>query len=102
MTIAWRLEGATAPDRASPIAAPGSPRARSERALERFYRGSAGARTPGTGLGLAIVDSLVRRWGGTVRMRNRDGGGLVVAVDATGGLANRSPEPLTGSLPRAG
>ena len=100
VTIAWRLEGATAriavADR-GPGLAPGEERT----ALERFGRGSAGARTPGTGLGLAIVDSLVRRWDGTLRMRNRDGGGLVVAVELPAALPT-AHQPLTGSLPEAG
>jgi signal transduction histidine kinase len=44
------------------------------RVFERFYRGANGRKTgPGTGLGLAIVAELARRWGGEVRLVDRDG-----------------------------
>jgi signal transduction histidine kinase len=50
--------------------------------FERFSRGSAGRRgTPGTGLGLAIARELTRQWGGEVRLRNRDGRGLVATIE---------------------
>ncbi len=100
VTIAWRLEGGSVriavADR-GPGLAPGEERT----TLERFARGSAGARAPGTGLGLAIVDALVRRWDGSLRMRNRDGGGLVVAIELPAAL-RPADQPLTGSLPGAG
>jgi two-component system sensor histidine kinase VanS len=49
---------------------------------EAFQRGSARQRGDhgGTGLGLAIVDAVVRAHGGSLRLRARDGGGLVVTV----------------------
>ena len=61
---------------------PGLVAGEEERVLERFYRGgaSAGGRKPGTGLGLAIVRVLAERWRGTVRLRNRDHGGLRAEV----------------------
>ena len=80
-----------------PGLAPGEERT----ALERFARGSAGAASSGSGLGLAIVDSLVRRWGGSLRMANRDGGGLLVAVELPAPLQTDDPE-LTDSLPARG
>jgi signal transduction histidine kinase len=49
--------------------------------FERFARGSAGQGGPaGTGLGLAIVQTLARRWRGSARLANRDGGGLRAEV----------------------
>jgi two-component system, OmpR family, sensor kinase len=80
--VGWGRSGAgsgylTVLDR-GPGLAPGE----EERALERFFRGSAsaGGRKPGTGLGLAIVRVLAERWGGSVTLRNRDEGGLRAEV----------------------
>jgi len=56
------------------------------RVTERFYRGR-GAPLGGTGLGLAIVRDLAERWGGTVVVDNREGGGTRVEVQL------RSAEP---------
>jgi signal transduction histidine kinase len=53
---------------------PGLDPGEAERVVERFYRGDAGTGQPGTGLGLAIVSTLARRWGGGVRLANRDDG----------------------------
>ncbi len=54
------------------------------RLLDRFQRGSAGRRHPGTGLGLAIASTLAARWGGTVSLASRPGGGAVASIDLTG------------------
>ena len=60
---------------------PGIDPAELEQVFERFHRGSAGrAGPPGTGLGLAIARELMRRWGGDVRLANRDGGGAAATV----------------------
>jgi signal transduction histidine kinase len=49
--------------------------------FERFSRGSAGQRgAKGTGLGLPIARELTRQWGGEVRLRNRQGGGLEATI----------------------
>jgi signal transduction histidine kinase len=88
-------------------AGPGLSPGERERVLGRFYRGEAGATTPGTGLGLAIVDVLTRRWGGSVELRNRPGGGLRAEVrlplaEALDGRAEALPDPEEGfddSLP---
>lgn len=100
VTIEWRAEGDRAriavADR-GPGLAPGEERT----TLERFSRGSAGAGSSGTGLGLAIVDSLVRRWDGRLRMGNRDGGGLLVAIELPAALPEADRE-LTKSLPGPG
>lgn len=46
---------------------------------EKFYRG-AGTRVPGSGLGLAIVDRVVKNHGGSLDIRQREGGGTVVTI----------------------
>jgi len=52
-----------------------------EAVFERFHRGRAGrAGPPGTGLGLPIARELMRRWGGDVRLANREGGGAVATI----------------------
>ncbi|MDQ8044745.1 MAG: histidine kinase dimerization/phospho-acceptor domain-containing protein [Patulibacter sp.] len=57
------------------------------RLFDRFQRGSAGRRHPGTGLGLAIATTLAARWGGTVGLEPREGGGAVAFLDLTGAVA---------------
>lgn len=52
-----------------------------ERATDRFWRSRRDQNLAGSGLGLAIVEQLVRRASGTVSVRNREGGGLVVAIE---------------------
>jgi signal transduction histidine kinase len=48
------------------------------RALDRFWRASSAG--TGTGLGLAIVNRLVTADGGTVELRDAEGGGLDVVI----------------------
>jgi two-component system, OmpR family, sensor kinase len=61
---------------------PGLAAGEEEAVFERFSRGSAGRRgAKGTGLGLAIARELTRQWGGDVRLRNRDGGGLAATIE---------------------
>ena len=61
---------------------PGIDPAELEQVFERFHRGGAGrAGPPGTGLGLPIARELMRRWGGDVRLANRDGGGAAATVE---------------------
>ncbi|RUT97569.1 HAMP domain-containing histidine kinase, partial [Mesorhizobium sp. USDA-HM6] len=52
------------------------------KAFEPFFRADP-ARTqviPGAGLGLAIAKEIIERYGGTIRLENRPGGGLVQTV----------------------
>ena len=58
---------------------PGLPEGELEKVFSRFYR-APGDRTEGSGLGLAIVRSIVTSLGGTVRLVNREGGGLCAQV----------------------
>lgn len=61
---------------------PGIDPAELEQVFERFHRGRAGrAGPPGTGLGLPIARELMRRWGGDVRLVNRDGGGAAATIE---------------------
>lgn len=60
---------------------PGLAPGEEEAVFERFSRGSAGRKgAKGTGLGLAIARELTRQWGGDVRLRNREGGGLTATI----------------------
>lgn len=61
---------------------PGLSEADLERAFEPFFRGegSRNEATGGLGLGLTIAQSLARRHGGTVKLRNRATRGLAVEV----------------------
>ncbi len=91
---------------------PGFPAGYLPRAFERFSRGGPerSRDTGGTGLGLAIVRVLVEAHGGTVEVRNRDGGGALVrarfparergrdsgsTVDPGGRAAGTGPVPPT-------
>jgi len=61
---------------------PGLAPGEEEAVFERFSRGSAGRRgAKGTGLGLSIARELTRQWGGEVRLRNREGGGLAATIE---------------------
>jgi signal transduction histidine kinase len=76
---------------------PGMSAEQRARALDRFWRaGSPGA---GTGLGLAIVKRLVAADGGTVELRDADGGGLdvVLRLPAAMGLAPVAVRPRAGA-----
>ena len=57
---------------------PGIPDDLLERVFEPFFRAEAGRMqtTPGAGLGLALAAEIVERLGGTLRLRNCEGGGL--------------------------
>ena len=63
---------------------PGLEPGEEEAVFERFHRGSAGSRTKGTGLGLSIARELAAEWGGSVRVENRDGGGVRAVLELPG------------------
>jgi len=55
---------------------PGLAPGEEEQVFDRFHRGRAGrGGPPGTGLGLPIARELMNRWGASVRIENRPGGG---------------------------
>ena len=61
---------------------PGIPPDLLNKAFEPFFRVDP-ARTqfiPGAGLGLAIAKEIIERYGGTIRLENRQGGGLLQTV----------------------
>lgn len=68
---------------------PGVPPEVLPRLFERFYKADPSRRAGGSGLGLAIAAEHAALLGGSLRARNRPGGGLVVALTL----------PVTGSLP---
>jgi signal transduction histidine kinase len=68
---------------------PGVPGDALPRLFERFYKSDPSRRAGGSGLGLAIAAEHAALLGGSLRARNRPGGGLVVALTV----------PVTGSLP---
>ncbi len=61
---------------------PGIPSDHLDAAMQPFYRveQSRNRETGGSGLGLAIAQQLTAALGGTIRLSNRDGGGLVAEV----------------------
>ncbi len=61
---------------------PGFPPAHLDRVFERFftYRPTDAARREHAGLGLAIAKAIVEGYGGSIRARNRDGGGATIEV----------------------
>ncbi|MBJ3785276.1 extracellular solute-binding protein [Devosia sp. MSA67] len=59
---------------------PGIDDAEKPEVLERFRRGKASAGKVGSGLGLSIVARVAEAHGGTLELRDRDGGGLTVAI----------------------
>jgi signal transduction histidine kinase len=69
---------------------PGIPQELLNKAFEPFFRVDPGRRqsVPGAGLGLAIAKEIIERYGGTVTLENRLGGGLSqkVVFDAVPGL----------------
>jgi two-component system, OmpR family, sensor kinase len=60
---------------------PGLEPGEEEDVFERFHRGSAGSGTQGTGLGLSIARELAGEWGGSVRLENREGGGVRAVLE---------------------
>jgi two-component system, OmpR family, sensor histidine kinase ChvG len=61
---------------------PGIPEAHLERVFERFFSYRPGGdRREHLGLGLAIAKQVIAGYGGTIRARNRAGGGAVFEVD---------------------
>ena len=56
----------------------GIPEAELPHVKEKFYKGS--SKNRGTGIGLAVCDEIVTRHGGTLTLRNAEGGGTEVQV----------------------
>lgn len=68
---------------------PGISEAEKPKVLERFVRGAAAQDKVGSGLGLAIVQAVVNNHGGTLQLRDRQGGGLTVRVELPAQLQPR-------------
>ena len=69
---------------------PGIAEAEKPLVLERFKRGAASGARAGSGLGLSIVRRVVEAHRGALRLRDREGGGLVVEIDLP--LVGRNPK----------
>ncbi|MBN8875452.1 MAG: HAMP domain-containing histidine kinase [Rhodospirillales bacterium] len=59
---------------------PGIPAADREHATQRFFRGEAARHTPGSGLGLTLVQAVAHLHGGTLRLEENPGGGLLAVL----------------------
>jgi signal transduction histidine kinase len=61
---------------------PGIPDEEQDKVFDPFYRveASRSRETGGTGLGLTVARTVIRAHGGDIALKNRDGGGLHVAV----------------------
>ena len=57
----------------------GIPAGEQQRVTERFYRGKT-APSGGSGLGLSIARDLTERWGGSLLVRDADGGGARIEI----------------------
>lgn len=79
---------------------PGVPAEALKHLAEPFFRPekSRSRDTGGVGLGLAIVKSCVEACGGTLQVRNREGGGLEVEVTLK--LASEATEPILVAEPK--
>ncbi|CCQ12746.1 Osmolarity sensory histidine kinase EnvZ [Pseudoalteromonas luteoviolacea B = ATCC 29581] len=59
---------------------PGIPESELEKVFEPFTRGDLARGSEGSGLGLAIIKRIISTHGGSVKLRNRKGGGLSAEV----------------------
>jgi two-component system, OmpR family, sensor histidine kinase ChvG len=80
---------------------PGFPPGHFERVFERFfsYRPGAATRKEHMGLGLSIARAIIEGYSGSIRARNRDGGGAVVEIrlpQAGPQTSSRSPHVTSG------
>ncbi len=82
-------------------AGPGVPEEELNVLFTPFYRSALGSSTDGYGLGLAIARRSVETHGGTIRARNRAGGGLMVEITLP--LRGPAGEPRAqGQVPSGG
>ncbi|MEI2774101.1 MAG: ATP-binding protein [Candidatus Competibacter sp.] len=83
------VERRTAPDRLIVTVAdrgPGVPESDLQTVFEPFFRSDSSVATAGFGLGLAIARRAIEMHGGTIRVMNREGGGLCVAIALPAGI----------------
>ncbi|MEV4899238.1 HAMP domain-containing sensor histidine kinase, partial [Nonomuraea sp. NPDC055795] len=75
---------------------PGIPREELPHVFERFWRSPSARALPGSGLGLAIVAQAVAEAGGSVRLDNAPGGGVIATVRLPGSLTPLSSSAKSG------
>jgi two-component system, OmpR family, sensor histidine kinase KdpD len=76
---------------------PGLPSGTEERVFEKFYRGQHTG-LAGAGLGLAICKGIVEAHGGTIRAKNRAGGGATFEISIpSGGTPPELGQPAVGN-----
>jgi two-component system sensor histidine kinase MprB len=80
MPVAVTVRDAGGPMLAVRDHGPGLSETDRQRALDRFYRGSASAGVPGSGLGLAIAQAVCERHGAELELQAAPGGGTVATV----------------------
>jgi signal transduction histidine kinase len=80
MPVTVTVTGADRPVLAVRDHGPGLSETDRERALDRFYRGSASAGVSGSGLGLAIARAVCERHGAELELQPAPGGGTVATV----------------------
>ena len=60
---------------------PGIPEEAIKHIFDRFYQADSSHKEEGNGLGLAIVSGILELVGGSVRAKNREGGGAAFTVE---------------------
>ncbi|MFI6292528.1 sensor histidine kinase [Nonomuraea sp. NPDC050790] len=75
---------------------PGIPREELPHVFDRFWRSPSARGLPGSGLGLAIVAQAVAEAGGSVRLDNAPGGGVIATVRLPGSLTPLSSSAKSG------
>jgi two-component system sensor histidine kinase KdpD len=69
----------------------GIPAGEEDRIFEKYHRVMGDRATPGMGIGLALCRAIVAVHGGTIRARNREGGGAVFSFSLP--LEGTPPKP---------
>lgn len=69
---------------------PGLPEDELENVKMKFYKGS-NAKERGSGIGLAVCDEIIKYHGGTLKLSNAEGGGLLITIRLPESSMTQSP-----------